>query len=187
MFCFVYKWIISWKLDSGKGLPGAANRHVERCSSCREFARLSGFLAAKLTQDAPGFLQRSHETYDSLNIKITSALDTKTPTQLTRRPRFNFMLKPALAAALVVLAVAIAAIFLVIPFTTPTPGERPINDLPEPVTVKNPLQVIQQVESPIESEMRSLGKSINSAAKFLVSRLDIMPPAARGPHGMGDL
>ena len=173
MFCFVYKWIISWKLDSGKGLPGVVNRHIDRCGNCREFARLSGFLATRLKQDAPGFLQRNHDTNDSLNIKIASALETNTPTQLTRKPRFNFMLKPALAAALVVLAVAIAAIFQVIPFNAPAPGERSIKDLSESVTVKAPLQILEKVESPIESEMRSLGQSINSAAKFLVSRLDI--------------
>lgn len=173
MFCFIYKWIISWALDSGKGLPGAVNSHIDRCSSCREFVRLYGFLAARLIQDAPGFLQSGHDTPNMLNIKITSALDTKTPTQLPRRPRFNFMLKPALAAALLVLVVTIAVIFQVIPFTAPSPGERPINDLSKSVTIKNPLQVIQQVESPIESEMRSLGQSINSAAKFLISRLDI--------------
>jgi hypothetical protein len=141
-------------------------------------------LATRLTQDAPGFLQKSHDTDDWLNIKITSALDTKTPTQLTRRQRFNFMPKPALAAALLVLAVAIAVLFQVIPFTAPAPAERSINNLQEPVTVKNPLQIIEEVESPIESEMRSLGNSINSAAKFLVSRLDIK---IGQPHGMGDL
>jgi hypothetical protein len=173
MFCFIYKWMISWALDSGNRLPGAANRHIDRCSPCREFARLSGFLAARLTQDASGFLQKSHDSDDWLNIKISSALDKKTPTQLTRRQRFNFMPKPALAAALVVLAVAIAVIFRVIPFTTPPPGENSINDFSKSVIVKNPLQVLQQVESPIESEMRSLGHSINSAAKFLVSRLDV--------------
>lgn len=173
MFCFIYKWIISWTLDSGKVPPGIVNRHIDRCGSCREFARLSGLLAARLTQDAPGFLQRSHDTYDSLHIKINSTLDTNSPTQLTRGRRFNFMPKPALAAALVVLAVAIAVIFQVIPFTAPGPGERSINGFSESVIVKNPLQVIQQVESPIESEMRSLVQSINSAAKFLVSCLDV--------------
>jgi hypothetical protein len=173
MFCFIYKWIISWALDSGKGLPGVVNRHIGRCSSCREFARVSGLLAARLTKDAPGFLQRSPDTYDTLNIKITSALDVKSPPQLTLRRRFNFMPKPALAAALVVLAVAIAIFFQVIPFTAPGTVENSINDLSESVIVKNPLQVIKQVESPIESEIRSLGQSINSAAKFLVSRLDV--------------
>ena len=173
MFCFIYKWMISWALDSGKRLPGVMSRHIDRCGNCREFARLSGFLAARLTEDAPGFLQKNHDTDDWLNIKISSALDTKTPPQLTRRPRFNFMPKPALATALVLLAVAIAVIFRVIPLTAPAPGGPSINELSKPVTVKNPLQIIEKVESPIESEMRSLGQSINSAAKFLVSRLDI--------------
>jgi hypothetical protein len=173
MFCFIYKWIISWVLDSGKELPGAAKRHINRCSGCREFARLSGFLAARLTQDAPEFLQKSHDTNEWLNIKISSALDTKTPTHSTRRHRFNFMPKPALAAALVLVAVATAVIFLVSPFTAPAPVRPSINDFSKPITVKIPLKVIQQVESPIESEMRSLGKSINSAAKFLVSCLDV--------------
>lgn len=173
MFCLIYKWIISWVLDSGKGLPGAVNRHIDRCSSCREFARLSGSLAARLTQDAPEFLQKSHDTNEWLNIKISSALDTKTPTHSIRRQRFNFMPKPALAAALVLAAVVTAVIFLVIPSTTPTPAGPSINDFSKPVTVKNPLNVVLQVESPIEAEMRSLEKSINSAAKFLVSCLDV--------------
>ena len=173
MFCFIYKWMISWGLDSGKRMPGAVNRHIDRCSTCREFARLSGFLSTRLTEDAPGFLQKNHDTDDWLNIKISSALDTKAPPQLKRRPSFNFMPKPALAAALVLLAVAIAVIFRVIPLTAPAPGGPSINELSKPVTVKNPLQIIEKVESPIESEMRSLGQSINSAAKFLVSRLDI--------------
>jgi hypothetical protein len=173
MLCFIYKWIISWVLDSGKELPGAAKRHIDRCSGCREFARLSGFLAARLTQDAPGFLQKSHDTNEWLNIKISPALDTKTPTHSTRRHRFNFMPKPALTAALALAAVVTAVIFLVIPFTTPTPVEPSINDFSKPVTVKNPLNVVLEVESPIESEMRSLGNSINSAAKFLVSCLDV--------------
>jgi hypothetical protein len=172
MFCFIYKWIISWALDSGKGLPGIVNRHIGRCSNCREFARVSGLLATRLTRDAPGFLQRNHDTYDTLNIKITSALDTKSP-QLTLRRRFNFMPRPALAAALVVLTVAIAVIFQVIPFNAPGPGENSIDDLSDSIIVKNPLQVIEQVESPIESEIRSLGQSINSAAEFLVSCLDV--------------
>ena len=173
MFCFIYKWMISRTLDSGKRLPGVVNRHIDRCSTCSEFARLSGSLATGLTQDAPGFLQKNHDTYDWLNIKITSALDTKTPTQIRRRQRFNFLPKPALAAALALVAVTIAVILQVIPFTAPAPGENSINELSKSVIVKNPLQVIQQVESPIESEMRSLGQSINSAAKFLVSRLDV--------------
>jgi hypothetical protein len=29
MFCFIYKWMISWVLDSGKGLPGAVKRHID--------------------------------------------------------------------------------------------------------------------------------------------------------------
>ncbi|MGD2087220.1 MAG: hypothetical protein PVH61_13635 [Candidatus Aminicenantes bacterium] len=174
MFCFIYKWMISWAMDSDKRLPGIVNRHIDRCSSCREFARLSGPLATRLTQDAPGFLQKNHETNDRLNVKITAALDTKTPTQLTRRQRFNFLPKPALAAVLVLAVVAIAVILQVIPFTAPAPPvERSSNDLPKSVTIKNPLQILAKVESPIESEMRSLGQSINSATKFLVSRLDV--------------
>ena len=100
-------------------------------------------------------------------------MDTKTP-ELTRWRLFNFMPKPALAAAMVVLAAVLAVIIIqVIPFTAPAPGKGAFNDLSKSFIVKNPLQVIEKVESPIESEMRTLGHSINSAAKFLVSRLDV--------------
>lgn len=180
MFCFVYKWMISWSLDSGKELPGSVNRHIVGCTSCREFARTSAELAARLTRDAPGFLQRSHDTLDS---KITSALDGKPGHRLTPKRRFHFSPVPVLTAALVVLLVTIAIIFQVIPITSPAPGESSIAEPPGTAIAKNPLPILKKIESPIESEMNKLGKSINSAAKFLVSRLDIKI----SPHGMGNL
>ena len=168
MFCFLYKWMISWRLDSGKALPGFINRHINRCGTCREFARVSASLGSRLVEDAGKFLQPPG---NALEEKIISALDTNPLPRFTSGRKFSFRPIPALAAAMVVVVVIIG---IYIQISSPSPVNDNIFqvDLSETVFVKNPLEVIEQVESPIESEMNSLGQSIHSAAKSLVSSLD---------------
>jgi predicted anti-sigma-YlaC factor YlaD len=171
MFCSIYKWMISWALDSGKSLPGLVDRHIRHCESCREFARVSGALTARLVREVPGFLRERH---DPLKEKIISALAEKPEPKLSYGRRFNFRLLPALAAAVVVVVLLIGIVFQVIP-PAPSHTDGPaFNDLSEAVADKMPLQDLAGgVESPMETEMFSLEQSISSATEFLVSCLEI--------------
>ncbi|MCP5105644.1 MAG: hypothetical protein GY950_19815, partial [bacterium] len=151
-------------------MPRFVTRHINRCGACRDFAALSGSLSSRLVRDAEAILQGSNE---SLEERIISALEEKPRVQ--RLPRRHYLPLPALAAALVVVAAALGVIFQVIPFTTPgNSSEYNMSDLPRPVNVNNVLQNIAgRVESPIESEMASLEKTVKSAAEHLLTDLDI--------------
>lgn len=175
MFCFIYKWMISRALDSYSGgpgeklrLPGVVTRHMRRCSSCGEFARLSGSFVHRLVQDGPGFLGGSNEPLDE---KIISALAAEP--RPVRRPRRKWLPRlsvpvPALAAALAVIVVAMGIILRVVP-TAPGISENPINDLGKSLPKLE--EILGSVESPIEKEMRSVGESIESAGEFLLACL----------------
>jgi hypothetical protein len=173
MVCFIYRWMISQALDSGKGLTGMVTRHIHHCKACGDFYRLSQSLNHILIQEASGFLSKRHDT---LNEKIISALDTKpTPTPQWTKRRIRLPI-PAFAAALVVLAVATGIILQVIPVNVNTPrsNENLLNALSEfdiaNISLK---EIIGRVESPIETEMVDLKQSITSAAEFLISCLDV--------------
>ena len=174
MFCLIYRWMISWALDSGKSLPRWVNHHMRHCEDCREFSRVSRDLTARLVREAPGFTRESH---DSLKEKIIANLNEKSPAGLS--PRYpqhslNFRLLPAFAAVILVGVIVIGIAFRVIPLApTKTTGSA-FTGLPESRVIKMPLQGLANgVESPIETEMHSLGQSLSAATEFLVSCLDI--------------
>lgn len=177
MFCFFYKWMISRSLDSRgreEQLPALAARHIRRCDTCREFHRLSLSLAGRLAQDGAVFLQSSKPT-DPLNEKIITAL-AATPAPQARGATQRRIRRPipALAAALVVIAVAVGIIFQVFPGKGPvtnedTPGGFPAFDLK---SVSLP-KIVNDLETPIETEMNNLGKAVKSAAQFVTSVVDI--------------
>lgn len=173
MFCFIYKWMISRAMDSGQEPYRAVKRHITHCGNCREFARVSDSLASSLARDATGFLQKNLDKFDSLNMRIMTAIDLKSPPRI--KPRFNFRLLPTLATSVLILVITITIGLQFIPSTDPKPGEVSSTTLNQPGTeiVNNSLKIIEKVESPIESELNSLKDSINSAADFLVSCMDI--------------
>ncbi len=169
MLCFVYKWLISRALDSGKKLPNLAARHLNRCQECRHFARLSESLASKLTLAGAVFRQGNHHV---LNEKIISALVTQPIPRST--PKGRFLPIPAFAAALVTLAAVVGIILLqVIPLPAPGPDKSLLNDLPRIAATKPPLQeIVGLIESPMETEMLGLEKSMKSALEHLLSCLN---------------
>jgi predicted anti-sigma-YlaC factor YlaD len=165
--------MISQALDSGNDLAGVVDRHIQHCSACKDFYRLSQSLNHKLVREASGFLRESNDT---LNEKIISALalDTRSAPRLTKR-RIRLPI-PALAAALVVVAVTVGILLQTIPVNVDTSSkiENPLNTLTELDIANISLKdIIGRVESPIESEMFYLKQSITSASEFLISCLDV--------------
>ena len=173
MFCILYKWMISRGLDTGKGLTRSVSNHIRGCAACREFAHTAEALASRLVKEAPPFLT---EEYPALEERIISALDAPEeplPVRGRQRWSFNFFPVPALAmAGLVILAVTIGIIMY--SGSTPSTGPigNPMDELVAAPLVKNPLQLMEKVESPIEKEMKLLGQSVKSATDFLISNLD---------------
>jgi len=175
MVCFIYKWFISRALDLGQGLPGFVTRHIHRCKTCREFSHLSEMLNQGLVKGASQFLRESKRD-DSLNEKILSALAAKPGLVLPKRRTFLSAAfpVPVLAAAVVVLVATIGIILQTIPSRVLNTGQDLMNGLSEFGIKKTSLQdIVGRVESPLEAEMQELKQSVNSAAEFLISNLDI--------------
>ncbi len=168
MFCLIYKWMVSRSHDTGKPLSGAAARHIEGCGECRAFARSSESLGTALHRDAREFL---HENDSALDHKIIAALTARPRAE--RIPRRRFMPVPAFAAAVLVVLITAAVFFRVIPLSTPGPGTGPSIDLPGPISAPNVLKdIASTVESPIETEIHSLKRSVTTAARNLLAGLD---------------
>lgn len=166
MFCFIYKWLISRALDTGKGLSAAVHGHLHHCPNCRDFARLSEVLSRRLVQDAAALLQEKRETLDE---RVTAALARKPKPSLPGRR--TLVPLPAFATVLVVLAAAVGLILLTF---SPAAKDNPIESLSEFRLSGTSLPaIVSRVESPIEAEMHELRQSVKSAADFLVSCLDI--------------
>jgi len=161
--------MVSRSHDRGKPLSVIAARHVADCGECRSFARSTESLSAALRA---GSRELPWKSKNALNEKIISAL-AKERVERARIPRRRFMPVPAFAAVMLVVLVTAAVLFRVIPVNTPGPGNTPGIGLSGVIDTTNVLQGIAvKVESPIESELRSLEQSVKSAAQSLLSGLD---------------
>lgn len=171
MFCFITKWMVSRSHDTGKPLSGAAARHIERCGECSAFARATESLSTGLRRDAREFLRGNGTALDD---KILSTLIAEP--KPVRVPRRRFMPVPAFAAAVLVVLITAAVLFRTGPVSTAGPGAFPAIDVPgtmdTPDVLRNVTNIAVKVESPIETEMRSLEQSVKSAAQTLLSGLD---------------
>jgi len=169
MFCFITKWMVSRSHDTGKPLSGLTARHIGRCGECSAFARATESLGAALRRDAR---ELKRDGNNALNEKIISSLIT----ERVRVPRRRFMPAPAFAAALLVVLITATVLFRTGPVSTPDPGVFPAIEVPgtmdTPDVLRNVTDIAVKVESPIETEMHSLERSVKSAAQSLLDGLD---------------
>jgi hypothetical protein len=173
MFCSIYKWKISKAMDLGKPTSGMVQKHMSKCSSCREYAQLCTSLKPKFSQDKQAILR---DFDPDLNKKIMAAIPEKPergpeprqkarmPWHSVRRPAFI----PSLAAALVVLVISISLLFL-LPRSEQAPELGQISSL---VSAASPQVVLSKVESPLEKEYIELKRTLESTSKFLISSID---------------
>ncbi len=182
MFCFIHKWFVSRSLDTGESLPGFVVRHLAGCAECRNFERLSGSLANRLSQDAQALI-RQHD--DFLNERINSALAAGAGKRVTQpfkaSPRRNPLLAPVplLAAALLVIAVITGIIWQTIGDGQPGPGrERSLIAADFEIGKTSLVEIAGRVQSPMAREMTALENTVKSAAGFIEECLDlkISPP-----------
>lgn len=176
MFCFIHKWFISRRQDTGKSLPGFVTRHLAGCDECRDFDRLSSSLANRLSQDARALI-RQQDSF--LNERISSALaaaGNRVSQPFKARPRRNPLLAPIplFAAALLVLAAVTGIILQTIQDRHPGPDlDRSFGAVDFEIGETSLVDIAGQVESPMEREMAALENTMKSAAGFIKDCLDI--------------
>ncbi|MFC2155361.1 hypothetical protein ACFLRB_02570 [Acidobacteriota bacterium] len=172
MLCIIHKWFVSRSLDTGKKLPGFVSSHLRHCGGCREFHQLSGSLSRRLARDGEVYLLERDEF---LNERINSALTAKPQPVVVKKRNPAQIFVPAFAAALFVFVVAMGVILQNTKGVAPGANTNPLTGISELVPGKRASlpEIVGRVESPMESEMTGLKKSVGSAAKFLISYLDI--------------
>jgi hypothetical protein len=168
MLCFYYKWKISQKADLGKDLSGFVRRHLQRCTSCRQYSRVSQALTEKLSKETPHALK---EQKSRLRERIISALVEEMRPARVRKPVSRYF--PVLVVSILILVVAIGLVSYLNNPSVPNGNVKSILPLSKMsvagLSLKN---ILGGVESPMEKEMKSLKQSMKSTAEFLVSCLD---------------
>lgn len=174
MFCFVYKWMISGAMDTGRKMPGPVHRHIGRCESCHTFAQMGLELNARLSQDAAELINLSDT---ALNHRILAALETKpTPSYKFSRRNVRFSPLPIFTTTFALIAVLIGLAVL-------TPGPAPIDTENSSIlnriftangrTIKESKPVLPEfmakIESPLLQEITSLKNAVVSAKDFFVT------------------
>jgi len=175
MFCSIHKLLISRAVDSKKQIPAFTKRHLGRCESCREFAQLCGSLKQRFTHYTAAILKGYNKAIDQ---KVISALPKikESRSKLSRHglvPNLfskRIFLVPSLVAASLVLVISISILFLTLP------RSKEVNSLANIFDIFNrahPARILEKAESPLEKEYIELKETIESTAKFLISRLDV--------------
>jgi hypothetical protein len=169
MLCFIHKWAISRKLDTGKPLSRLTQRHLGHCETCRIFERLGEETARRLEGDAVMLLKAAKP---SLNERLRRALnESGRPASApslsgVRRPQ----LKPVLAAAVLLAVVGVSLIWTV---RSRPAGMPRLASLFQVETGRADLvSTLRKAESPYQQEIRELKKTLQSTADYLASRFD---------------
>jgi hypothetical protein len=172
MWCFIHKWKISGAIDSGRPPAGMTKRHLERCSSCREFSRLSEELEKRLAGDAAALIGSTDATLAGRVMPNTSAgklVESLAP--VPSRPKF-FLLRPVWAAAASLAAVVGVSLIWIV---TSHPAKMPTLDalfkLDGPRAYLE--NAFRKAEAPYQEEVLELKQALESTADYLVSRLDV--------------
>ncbi|GEM_PF-2189812 len=175
MFCSIHKLLISRAVDSKKQIPAFTKRHLGRCDSCQEFAQLCRSLKQRFAHDTSAILKGYNKEIDQ---KVISALsEIKESRSTLSRPGLvphlfskRTFLVPSLIAASLVLVISISILFLTLPRSSEVNSLANISDI---FNRAHPAHILEKAESPLEKEYIELIETIESTAKFLISRLDV--------------
>ena len=174
MKCLITQWIIDRYEESGRPLPGSAEKHIETCDACRAYMNTGRLLSISGTgagPDVPGL--------DALNEKIFDRIrESGSERQRRKTPGFRFGF--AAAATLMVVVIS-TGIFLVRDRKgTPAKPAPVIHITFEKIADMKDLNgLLARVESPMIREAEVLKDSFNSARNYLRSVMDFSIPGIR--------
>lgn len=172
MWCFIHKRNISRAIDTGKPPAGLTRRHLEKCSSCREFSRDTRDLEKRLAADAAALTARSDASLAGRVIStVAAAGHSGSLSPAPNRPT-EFRLRPAWAAAAsLAVVVGISLIWMVSAPPSKMPPLEPLFNLEGSQTYLE--SALQKAESPYQEEILELRQTVERTADYLLSRLDV--------------
>jgi len=166
MFCAIYKGFISLAQDSGKPIPAFANRHIQRCDSCREFAGLHESLMETNVKDLSCI---GDDKKSVLAANIIAAFDNDP--EKAKSPARRSSLIPVFVSAFALLAVAAGIYFL----TSPRPESAYLFNTLSALdnTITSFEERLDKVNSPLVTEYEDLKQTVRSTTEFFASYLDV--------------
>ncbi len=180
MLCKLSRWMISRAEDTGKKLPRIVDRHLGRCSKCRERARASMSLSSRLRGERSAWLAGVPEfpaVPGSDRVRPRTELGAaETARPKSRRPWLALRPLPV-AASVIVLVAAGLVLFRVRPRE---PGPSAEDRMAARAAIKTLTSapegiqgVVGEAESPLDKERQILERSLTSAVDYLQARLNI--------------
>ncbi len=149
-------------------------RHMERCGSCHDFARMGHELNIRLTGDAAELIKK---TDTALDHRILAALEARPePSYRRSRKGFRFQPMPILYAALALILV-VTGLLVLSPRSGPKDNDnsslmtRILNTDSISIEESTPVlpKFMAKVESPMNREIDSLKNAVVSAKNYFVS------------------
>jgi hypothetical protein len=174
MLCRIARWAVSRSEDRAARLPHWAERHLARCRPCREYARFTASLRARLSAEKDAFLRDVPEFPVDAQSWGQVEADRKDSVRPFRRPVLRPW--PAAAAGFAVLAAALVLWQFVLKGPGPSPEDRAaaLAALKSVVTAADEFPgLVTEAESSLERERQILERSVASAAEYLQARLNI--------------
>ncbi|MCX6571237.1 MAG: hypothetical protein NT006_07470 [Candidatus Aminicenantes bacterium] len=176
MFCNLTRWLISRAEDRGKKMPRFAERHAAQCGACREYARFTTSLSARLSTETPEFLAKAPDSPWDPAAWAAEGAGRGTRAPLRRR----FVLHPYPAAAAVLVVAASALVFFLVVRPGPGPGLTSAEKQEVIASLKSVTAVpaefrgaIAEAESSLAKERLILENSVLSAVEYFQTRLNI--------------
>jgi hypothetical protein len=172
----IYKWFISGSMDTGKRIPRFVFRHVNRCTSCKQFADSTAALNERLLRDADEILGH---TPSHLGETVLSGLN-RPPVPVRNnsfKPR-RLVFRPVLTGVLALLLIVVGVWWFTAPGEPPASGKQvSVTQVPDNIGITLPETPLQDlaavVESPLQNELRSLKEAMHSTVRMFSSYFDM--------------
>jgi len=169
MKCRIIKRLVSSAANKRRDFSRPVRRHLERCSSCREFARFSLTLSQTAARDARTFLEH-------IPAPETAGLLDKSPAHAgSAPPARRFSRRPWIPASVGAAGLILAALLVF----RPAPIFRKSVSPDEVAEFKKIafsggaiVNAAVETPSPLDREYKSLKKAVDSAVQTLLSSLD---------------
>ena len=174
MLCRIARWAISKAEDRAARPPRWVGRHLRRCAPCRDYARFTASLKARLAAEKAPFLRAVPEFPVDVEERIANEAGRKEG--LPRLRRLALRPLPAAAAGFAVLAAAMVLWQVVLKEPAPSSEDRAAARaaLKSVVTAADEFPgIFTGAESSIERERRIIENSLASAFEYFQARLNV--------------
>ncbi len=175
MVCFIYKWLISWSMDSGKPVSRFIQTHVDGCAACRGYSNAMTDMATRLVRDGKRIEHTDSSRSRHLTEKIIASLSSQPHVQsppMRLFPKKRFFLRPAFAFGMALLLLLGTVIWISTPGKAPEPvfsiEQSPLFSILKQESIST---LSSDLESPIHKELEGLKHAAASAKDFLVGYL----------------